>query len=341
MIKTPLPSWLAMFSIPASWVYGLVICVRNIIYDGKNNVKHVPLPVIAVGNVTVGGSGKTPFVVWAVRQLRASGHTPAIVIRGYGASNPSQADEVLEYKEQLDDIDVIVGADRVKEITKYLHAGGSADCLIMDDGFQHRKLHRDLDIVVLDYLRDPFSDRVLPAGWLREPLKSLQRADAIVITHKGQVDLQFSKAIRKISGKEPISWTSHHWLSLTLHDIKESKDVGLNWLSGQSVAVRLGIGYPNHVIESLIKFGAEVNTRLLARDHKPFSTSEIDSLVKVSNTVDGIVMTLKDWVKARDVIDISLLHCPIVVPKLSLEVAEGADDLDLLLRSVFKIEKVH
>lgn len=336
-MKTPLPPWLTFFAIPASWLYGLIVRIRNNMYDKQSNVMRVPLPVIAVGNLTVGGTGKTPLVTWIVRQLRASGHNPAIVMRGYAAVDPSQADEAIEYREQLEDIDVIVGADRFEQITKYLKSGGEADCLVMDDGFQHRKLHRDLDIVVLDFLRDAFSQRMLPAGWLREPVAGLKRADAVVVSHAQRSDPSFAASVHDISGKEPISWTSHRWTGLFVHDENGTTEAGLDWLTGRSVAVRLGIGYPGPVIEALVRLGAKVAMQLPAGDHQPFSTTEIQSLVENSNRVDAIVMTLKDWVKARDVIDLSSMHCPIVVPNLALEVVEGADELDSLLQSVFKL----
>ena len=163
-MKTPLPSWLDFFAIPVSWMYTKIIRIRNRYYDKGNNVHKVPLPVIAVGNLTVGGTGKTPLVTWIVRRLREHGHNPAVVMRGYASVNPENADEAVEYRERLDDIDVIVGADRVAKITAYIENGGSADCVVMDDGFQHRRIERDFDIVVMDYLRDPFEQRVLPAG---------------------------------------------------------------------------------------------------------------------------------------------------------------------------------
>ena len=336
-MNTPLPSWLDFVAIPASWLYGLLVRCRNSIYANGRNVMRVPLPVISVGNMTVGGTGKPPLVTWIVRQLRASGHNPAIVMRGYASVDPVLADEAVEYKERLDDIDVIVGADRFGQITKYIEAGGSADCLVMDDGFQHRKLHRDLDIVVLNILRDTFSQRMLPAGWLREPLAGLHRADAVVVSHAQRSDPSFGKSVQDISGKEPISWTSHHWTGLSIHDESGTSDAGLDWLTGRSVAVRLGIGYPSSVIETLVRLGAKVASQLPAGDHQPFTTSEIRTLVNTSKTVDAIVMTLKDWVKARDVVDLQSLHCPIIVPCLALEVVEGANELDSLLETVFKL----
>jgi tetraacyldisaccharide 4'-kinase len=336
-MKTPLPTWLTFFAIPASWLYGLIVRIRNNMYDKRTNIRQVPLPVIAVGNLTVGGTGKTPLVTWIVRQLRASGHNPAIVMRGYAAVDPAQADEAIEYRERLDDIDVIVGADRFAQITKYIDAGGTADCLVMDDGFQHRKLHRDLDIVVLDILRDAFSQRMLPAGWLREPVAGLKRADAVVVSHAQRSDPNFAASVHAISGSEPISWTSHHWTGLSIHDENGNNEAGLDWLTGRSVAVRLGIGYPGPVIEALVRLGAKIAMQLPAGDHQPFSSTEIQSIIKTSKSVDAIVMTLKDWVKARDVIDLSSMDCPIVVPDLALEVVEGADELDALLQSVFKL----
>ena len=148
-------------------VWGIVRA-RNRFYDKGHNIHTVSRPVIAVGNLTVGGTGKTPLVTWIVRCLRKHGYNPAIVMRGYAAVDPSKADEAVEYHQRLDNIDIVVGADRVATVNAYIENSGKADCFVMDDGFQHRRIARDLDIVVMDYLRDPFAQRMLPAGWLRE-----------------------------------------------------------------------------------------------------------------------------------------------------------------------------
>ena len=140
-MRTPLPSYLDFFAIPASWLYGKIVRIRNKHYDNKKNVKKVPLPVISVGNLTVGGTGKTPLVTWIVRFLREQGHNPAIVMRGYAAVDPEFADEAVEYRENIENVDIIIGGDRFAHIDAYIKGGGKADCLVMDDGFQHRKLH--------------------------------------------------------------------------------------------------------------------------------------------------------------------------------------------------------
>jgi tetraacyldisaccharide 4'-kinase len=334
-MNSPLPRWLDFFAIPVSWMYGGVVRLRNRHYNKQKNVMRVPLPVIAVGNVTVGGTGKSPLVRWIVHRLREHGHNPAIVMRGYKAVNPELADEAVEYKEKFGEIDVIVGGDRFSHISNYLKAGGEADCLVMDDGFQHRKLHRDLDIVVVDFQRDAFSQRMLPAGWLREPVSGLRRADAVVVSHAQSAEPAFAQKVQEESGSEPIAWASHHWTALHVHNASGSQEETLAWLTGKSVAIRLGIGYPGPVIEALVRLGAKIALQLPAGDHQPFSKTEIALLVETSKNVDAIVMTLKDWVKARDVMDVAMLDCPIVVPNLVLDIVEGADALESKLLSVF------
>ena len=335
-MKTPLPSWLDFFALPASLLYGLIVNIRNRHYDKNVSVQKIDKPVIAVGNITVGGTGKTPLVTWIVKRLRARGHHPAVVMRGYAAVDPAKADEALEYHERLNDIDVIVGADRAAMIQAYLENGGTADCFVMDDGFQHRKLHRDLDIVVMDFLRSAFQQKMLPAGWLREPVAGLKRADAVVVSHAGKADPSFAQSVEAEHGKFPIAWAAHQWTGLHLYTKGDSEGVGLDWLTGKSVAVRLGIGHPRPVVEALVRLGAKIVMQLEVGDHQPFTREELDSLATASRNVDGIVMTLKDWVKARELVDFSDMHCPIIVPDLALDIIEGDNELETLLLSVFQ-----
>ncbi len=337
-MSSPLPSWLDFLAVPISWLYGNVVRCRNKYYDNGKRVRSIGKPVIAVGNLTVGGTGKTPLVTWIVRMLRAHGYTPAIVMRGYAAVDPEQADEAVEYRERLDDIDVIVGGDRVATVSAYIENGGKADCFVMDDGFQHRRIARDLDIVVMDIQRDAFQQRMLPAGWLREPVEGLKRCDAVVVSHAMRADKTFASKVERESGQSPVAWTSHRWSDLQLYDATHGvRRLELDWLTGKSVAVRLGIGYPGSVIEALVRLGAKVAKQLHAGDHQPFSNDEVRQLIETSKSVDSIVMTLKDWVKAKDIIQLHLLECPIVVPTLELEVVEGAMELEAKLLDVFKL----
>lgn len=330
----PLPQWLDPLAIPASWLYGAAVRVRNAWYERPSAVHRAGVPVIAVGNLTVGGTGKTPLVTWIVGHLRERGGNPAIAMRGYGSTDPDRADEAMEYRERLGDVDVIVGADRVTRIEAYLRDGGEADCIILDDAFQHRRIHRDLDIVVMDVMRDAFTQRILPAGWLREGVSSLARSDAVVVSHAERPDPDFAARVSRAAGKPPVAWTTHRWRGLALHEDAGVRHEDMEWLTGRSAAVRLGIGHPGSVIEALVRLGCKVARHLPAADHEPFSAGEVLRLVAASRHVDAIVMTLKDWVKARDVVDLALLECPIVVPELELKVVEGAEELAALLDRV-------
>lgn len=333
----PLPQWLDPLAIPASWLYGGAVRVRNAWYERPSAVHRAGVPVIAVGNLTVGGTGKTPLVTWIVQYMREHGANPAIAMRGYGSTDPDRADEAMEYRERLGDVDVIVGADRVTRVESYLRDGGDADCIILDDAFQHRRIHRDLDIVVMDLMRDAFGQRVLPAGWLREGVSSLARSDAVVVSHAERSDPDFAGRVTRAAGKPPVAWTAHRWRRLTLHDREGVRKEEMEWLTGRSAAVRLGIGHPGSVIEALVRLGCKVARHLPAGDHEQFSAGEVLRLVAASRHVDAIVMTLKDWVKARDVVDLALLECPIVVPELELKVVEGVEELTGLLDRVLTL----
>ncbi len=156
---------------PLSMVYAAGVGIRNLYYERARGAVHrAAIPVISIGNLTAGGTGKTPFVVEVVRRLRALERNPVILTRGYAAAPGETADEVLEFRETLPGVAVVVDPDRVRG-AETAHEQHGADCVVLDDGFQHRRLGRDLDIVVIDTL-DPWGGGlILPAGRLREPVR--------------------------------------------------------------------------------------------------------------------------------------------------------------------------
>ncbi|MHC4129055.1 MAG: tetraacyldisaccharide 4'-kinase, partial [Planctomycetota bacterium] len=178
----PLPGYLGALAVPASWLYGLAVAVRNRRFAHGDRVTAVGVPVVSVGNITAGGAGKTPTVTWMAAWLRAAGHNPAIAMRGYMARPDEPGDEQQEHVARLPDIHVVADPDRVGALRAFLPAHPDVDCVLLDDGFQHRHLHRDLDLVLIDATRDTMTDRLLPRGYLREPLSNLRRADAVVVT---------------------------------------------------------------------------------------------------------------------------------------------------------------
>ncbi|MGE0479853.1 MAG: tetraacyldisaccharide 4'-kinase [Phycisphaerae bacterium] len=181
---------------PAAWLYRCAIALRNRRYDRDPAASSAaPIPVISVGNLTVGGVGKTPMVIELVRRLRALGRRPAVLTRGYGARPGRAADEVLELRAALHDTLVVVDADRVRGAAAAAQQG--ADAVVLDDGFQHRRLRRDLDLVLVDALNPWGGGRLLPAGRLREPLASLRRAHAVIITRANQSNTETLAAIER------------------------------------------------------------------------------------------------------------------------------------------------
>ena len=173
--------WWQVLFLPLWLIYRPIVRVRNAAYDwGWLRVRRLPVPVISVGNIAVGGTGKTPVVQWLIDYLRENGKNPAVVARGYKAGADGENDEAAMLSAP-----VFCDPDRYRGGTQAITAGH--DCLIMDDGFQHRRLHRDVDLVCLDASRptghrSARQPRTLPLGLFREGYKALSRADAVVLT---------------------------------------------------------------------------------------------------------------------------------------------------------------
>jgi len=314
----------------ASRAYSAAIHWRNRRFDRGKGVSRVDRCVISVGNLSMGGTGKTPMVRWLLEQLVTMGSHPAVVTRGYGARNGQDADEVLEYRDANPDIPIFVGGDRVAVLRSELPRHPEVDCIVMDDGFQHRALHRDLDIVLISAHEPIGTDVVLPAGRLREPPASLQRADAVIVTGSRTIDSTLAARIESFHGQKPLAWCSHSWSSLTIIDASGYREVEIDWLHRRRVVVRLGIGSPETVRSQLRVLGAVIANERPARDHQPFSQAEATFLSDVLDA-DAILMTAKDWVKARDVLDLNRLKVPIVVPRLELRFLEGEAALGQLV----------
>src|SRR3954468_14061547 len=156
--------------------YTAVVTRRNRPYDrGRAEIRRVSVPVISVGNLTLGGTGKTPMVKWLAGWLQSNGSRVALVSRGYGAATGKQNDEALELGLALPSVPHLQNRDRVAAAERAI-AESTSQVLVLDDGFQHRRLAREIDIVLLDAL-EPFGfEHVFPRGTLREPLSGLDRA---------------------------------------------------------------------------------------------------------------------------------------------------------------------
>ena len=326
----PLPGLLAPFSSPLAWAYGAAVRRRNARYDRGEGVQQLDRPVISVGNITVGGTGKTPMVMWIVRQLLESGRSPAIAMRGYGASPSPGAisDEQAEYFERVTNVPIVAGADRFAALCNYLQDHESIDCVVLDDGFQHRRLARNLDLVLIDATRDTMHDHLLPRGWLREPLENLARADAVIVTRAATIDHDLARSIVRYHGREPIAWSSHRWTHLDLYGGREdgrAEPAAVAWLDAKRVVTMLGVGNPSAVTRQIECAGARVCANIPAADHEAYDRQKILTARGLCGSVDAMVTTAKDWVKIRDLINIGDWPCPIVVPRVEIEFLAGGD----------------
>jgi tetraacyldisaccharide 4'-kinase len=287
--------------LPIAAMYGAAIRLRNARYDRIPRASHAaPIPLISVGNLTTGGTGKTPFVILLVQRLIALGRRPAVLTRGYRGSAESPADEVLELRNALPQTPVIVDADRVRSAAAVARDG--ADCAVLDDGFQHRRLRRDLDIVLIDAL-DPWGgDALLPAGRLREPTASLQRAHLIVLTRANLPELdavaRLREHVRQLAPQAPI-------LDAAV-DIERIVDAGGSSLSPDSlrpsrVVPVCAIGNPDAFAATVRSIAALVADGIRFRDHHRYRPADISRILDAAGRcrADAVVTTRKDWVKLR------------------------------------------
>jgi tetraacyldisaccharide 4'-kinase len=293
----PLPAGFAPLAIPISWGYGLAVRAVSFGRDRGIGVRRLPIPVISVGNLTAGGTGKSPFVAWAARTLAAAGARPAIALRGYAAADPSRSDEALEYRETAPGVPVLAGADRHATVSAALARGERLDCVLLDDGFQHRRLARDLDLVLVDATRPGLGGRLLPAGWLREPAGALRRADLVVVTRAAGFDGKLAAAIRRHHGLEPFAWCDHRWSSIEVVSPAGSRVEPVAWLAGRPVALVAGIGNPAAFVVAARRAGVSIERETIARDHAPWRGPAGDAALASGRGPGLVLTTRKDWVK--------------------------------------------
>ena len=330
----PLPGVLAPVTIGASWFYRLAIRARNARFDRGVGVVSVDRPVISVGNLTTGGVGKTPMVMWLVELLTKHRRRPVIAMRGYGSTRGERGDEEAEYLDRLGNVPVVADPDRAAALGSFLPQHPEIDCVLLDDGFQHRQIARGLDLVLIDASRETFGDRLLPAGHLREPVRNLKRADAVVVTRAERVDESLASLIQRRHGQFPVAWSRHVWTRLDLVTPKPSY-VGVDWLAGKRVLTMLGVGHPGSMVRQVQAAGAEVVVNVPARDHQRYDRAKLAAARDLCQGLDAMVTTAKDWVKVRRLIDFQTWPVPVVVPRLAIEVFHGAGELeDLVLAAV-------
>jgi tetraacyldisaccharide 4'-kinase len=324
-MRGPWPALQRLGLSAASLPYGLAVRLRNFAYDrGWLRTHRVGVPVISVGNLTAGGTGKTPCVEYVARHYRARGLRVAIVSRGYG-SGGGRNDEALVLEENLPDVPHLQGADRVRWAWAAVEELDS-EVLVLDDGFQHRRLARDLDLVLLD-ATDPWGEgRLLPRGLLREPDSGLRRAGIIVLTRCDQAgDLDcLHEQVRRIAPGVPVVETRHQPLDLIDSD---AIALPLGSLRERPVAAFCGIGNPEAFRRTLLDLGADLRAFRVFADHHPYCRDDIEDLHRWAEGLPAggmVVATQKDLVKVRL---LRLGDRPLAALRVRLTVEAGRDVL--------------
>ncbi len=293
--------------------YATAMRIRNACYErGIFRAHDLGRPTISVGNITTGGTGKTPVVLWLADELRRQGHRPAILLRGYASASSATSDEA-----QLLDtaLNTELGEDRRQKIPVWpdpSRVRGAAEVLrlypdtthfILDDGFQHRKARRAFNLVLVNST-EPFGyGHVLPRGLLREPVAGLGRANAILITRCSLVPAEALAAIdRGLADQHPgieIFHCDHHQSGV--RDPVALQVSPMDALSRQNVFLTAGIGDPAAFEQQIRSRGCEVVGTKWFSDHHPFTAADIANLLAMARErkADLILTTEKDWVKMR------------------------------------------
>ena len=283
---------------PLGALYGLAVAIRGRLFEsGVLPVVDTVLPALSVGNLSVGGTGKTPVAAWLAGELRARGARPAIVLRGYGG------DEPLVHAVLNPAVPVIANADRVAGIGEACARG--ADVVVLDDAFQHRRARRVADVVLLSADRwESGRPLLLPAGPWREPLSALRRASLILVTRKAASEQRAAHVVEVARAAAPrVPAAVVHLLPDELRPAPgtagaDAPPMALSALSGAALFAISAIGDARSFHEQLEATGARLSPQPAAfPDHHPFDAGDVARLMRTGERADHVVCTLKDAVK--------------------------------------------
>jgi tetraacyldisaccharide 4'-kinase len=338
-------AWRGVLAV-VSLAYGAAIRTRNAGFNlGLLPAQRLPCRVVCVGNLTVGGTGKTPAVIALARRLTEAGSKLCVVLRGYGRSGPAvgvvsdgrdllltwqhAGEEAVLLARHLPGVPILVGGDRLQVGRLALQRFGP-DTILLDDGFQHRRLHRDVDLVLLD-ATDPFGGGwLLPRGRLREPVTGLARAHAVVVTRSDQAaDLEsLRQSLRATAPEIPIAWAVHRPSRVV--DLASGEERSVEVLRGARVFAVSGIANPRSFHQTVTDLGATIAGALVFPDHHAFLTQDRAHMAREARAAGAthILTTEKDAIRLGTNLPAGL---PVCALSIDLEVVEGAEVLHRLL----------
>ena len=344
-----------IFLTPLALLWEGVYYIRRFFYNFKFfSVNTYKVPIISVGNITFGGTGKTPFTIWLADFLAENKQVPLILTRGYKgklehssgllekkdleSSNPEQfGDEALLIANKISTGAVAVGKNRVKNLEHYFKTL-SPDVILLDDGHQHLKLGRNLNIVLFDSLAPISSYKVAPLGYLREGLTALRDADAIVLTRADQVIESKLDALKSLIRQHTFSHTLITEVGFKSNGLFNSsfKQVYTNdQIQGKKVLAMAGIGSPQSFFNLLQSLGANIADRSAFADHHAYSKEDMEELEKKAKELDAIIVTTeKDMVKVRRISSGNEIY----YLGIEIDILQGRDELVSLISSTCNLK---
>lgn len=306
-----------------SFFYWIVISARNTAYNCGWLKKYKPshTTIVSIGNLVAGGTGKTPVTITLAKEFEGL-HPLAILTRGYRTG-----DEAKLLTERLPGAKVIVGKDRCKSADAAINSGHHL--ILLDDGFQHRKLQRDYDILVVDG-RDPFSQgHLLPRGLLREPPSSFARADLIIINHIKDAK-HFESVKNSIS---PYTKAPQIGARLEVANIYDLQGNVAHNLKGKKVGLFCGIARPEYFVETVKDLGAQIVNSHFLSDHVAWKENDFHDFIKhcLEKGAEMIICTEKDKVKidSQHIFDL-----PIIWLQMELKIIEGKSLWNTFIKNI-------
>lgn len=313
---------------PAAFVYGGAMALRSRLYDAGVFRSHpTAIPAISVGNLSVGGTGKTPVAAWIASWLRDRGAHPAIVLRGYGD------DEPLVHRQLNPDVPVVTAPDRVAGAARAQGLG--ADVAVLDDAFQHRAARRVLDVVLVSADAWPLRWRLLPAGPMREPLSALRRASLVMVTRKAAAADVADRIVRSLVAATPgVPFAA---VELATESVRNAagEERPLATLAGRAVLAIASIAGPRDFAAQLSLAGA-LPTLAAFADHHDFSEADVSRLARAAVAPGLAVCTLKDHVKLSPLWPRGAPPLWYVTQRVRVEMGQAAVDaaLNAVLRAL-------
>ena len=288
-----------IFLLPLSWIFGFAVYLRRLLYQKEwLRSKRLPVPVVVIGNINVGGTGKTPLVIWLANQFQLAGYKPGIISRGFGGhvkdveevfydSNPQQVGDEPVLVAQRTACPLFVSANRVLAGRTLLKAYPECNLIISDDGLQHYRLYRDVEIVVFDSTKGFGNQSLMPAGPLRESTSRLKSVDALVAN--GALG-DFKRTIENNSlDVFEMELHSKSFYNLIDHNIQAD----ISFFFGKEIVAIAGIGNPDRFFRQLTLMGLRFREKSFP-DHYAYTINDL-KLIKA----DVILMTEKDAVKCK------------------------------------------